>query len=110
MDIKQLKAFVAIADTETFTAGARRMNITQAAISMQIRHLEQELGIPLFTRTPRKVILTERVRLFLYGPDGYCGNMMPRLLRRLRLRVRNMEDSESVQRQRRSHQTNCQRY
>jgi DNA-binding transcriptional LysR family regulator len=59
MDIKQLKAFVAIADTETFTAGARRMNITQAAISMQIRHLEQELGIPLFTRTPRKVILTE---------------------------------------------------
>jgi DNA-binding transcriptional LysR family regulator len=59
MDIRQLKAFVAIADTETFTAGARRLNITQAAISMQIRHLEDELGIPLFTRTPRKVILTE---------------------------------------------------
>lgn len=59
MDIKQLKAFVAIADTETFTAGARRLNITQAAISMQIRHLEDELGLPLFTRTPRKVILTE---------------------------------------------------
>jgi DNA-binding transcriptional LysR family regulator len=59
MDIKQLKAFVAIADAETFTAGARRLNITQAAISMQIRHLEVELGIPLFTRTPRKVILTE---------------------------------------------------
>lgn len=59
MEIRQLKAFVAIAETNTFTAGARRMNVTQAAISMQIRQLEEEVGIPLFTRTPRKVILTE---------------------------------------------------
>lgn len=59
MDIKQLKAFLAIADAKTFTAGAKRVNITQAAISMQIRQLEKEVGIPLFTRTPRRVILTE---------------------------------------------------
>ncbi|MCA1590143.1 MAG: LysR family transcriptional regulator, partial [Acidobacteria bacterium] len=43
----------------TFTAGARRVNVTQAAISMQIRQLEDEVGLPLFTRTPRRVILTE---------------------------------------------------
>jgi DNA-binding transcriptional LysR family regulator len=59
MEIRQLKAFIAIAETNTFTAGARRMNVTQAAISMQIRQLEEEVGIPLFTRTPRRVILTE---------------------------------------------------
>src|SRR3954469_13242281 len=59
MEIKQLKAFVAIAETRTFTAGARMMNVTQAAISMQIRQLEDEVGLPLFTRTPRRVILTE---------------------------------------------------
>lgn len=59
MEIRQLKAFVAIAETNTFTAGARRMNVTQAAISMQIRQLEEEVGVPLFTRTPRRVILTE---------------------------------------------------
>lgn len=59
MEIRQLKAFLAIAETKTFTAGARMMNVTQAAISMQIRQLEDELGLQLFTRTPRRVILTE---------------------------------------------------
>jgi DNA-binding transcriptional LysR family regulator len=59
MEIKQLRAFVAIAEEKTFTAGAKRVHITQAAVSMQIRQLEGEVGLPLFTRTPRKVILTE---------------------------------------------------
>ena len=44
---------------KTFTAGAEQVNITQAAISMQIRQLEDEVGLQLFTRTPRRVILTE---------------------------------------------------
>jgi LysR family transcriptional regulator, low CO2-responsive transcriptional regulator len=59
MEIRQLKAFLAIAEARTFTAGARRVNVTQAAISMQIRQLEDEVGLQLFTRTPRRVILTE---------------------------------------------------
>ena len=59
MEIRQLRAFLAIAEAKTFTAGARQVNITQAAISMQIRQLEDEVGLQLFTRTPRRVILTE---------------------------------------------------
>ena len=59
MEIRQLKAFLAIAEAKTFTAGARATNVTQAAISMQIRQLEDEVGLPLFTRTPRRVIITE---------------------------------------------------
>jgi DNA-binding transcriptional LysR family regulator len=59
MDIRQLKAFVAIAESGTFTAGASRVHVTQAAISMQIRQLENETGAQLFVRAPRKVILTE---------------------------------------------------
>ena len=59
MDIRQLKAFVAIAETGTFTAAAARVHVTQAAISMQIRQLESEVGAKLFVRAPRKVILTE---------------------------------------------------
>lgn len=59
MEIKQLKAFVAIAEEKTFTAGAKRVHLTQAAVSMQIRQLEEEVGLTLFTRTPRRVILTE---------------------------------------------------
>ena len=65
MEIRQLKAFVAICETKTFTAGAKRTNITQAAISMQIRQLEDAVGLPLFTRTPRRVILTEAGELLL---------------------------------------------
>ena len=59
MEIRQLKAFVAIAETGTFTAAAERMHVTQAAISMQIRQLERETGTKLFVRAPRRVILTE---------------------------------------------------
>lgn len=59
MEIRQLKAFLAIAEAKTFTAGARRVNVTQAAISMQIKQLEDEVGLQLFTRTPRRVIMTE---------------------------------------------------
>ncbi|REJ78217.1 MAG: LysR family transcriptional regulator [Acidobacteria bacterium] len=65
MEIKQLKAFIAIAEEKTFTAGAKRVNVTQAAVSMQIRQLEEEIGLPLFTRTPRRVILTEAGELLL---------------------------------------------
>lgn len=77
MEIKQLKAFVAIAETKTFTAGAKLVQVTQAAISMQIRQLEEELAMPLFTRTPRRVILTEagehlleRARMILREHDA----------------------------------------
>jgi len=59
MEIRQLRAFVAIAESGTFTAGAVRVHVTQAAVSMQIRQLEGEVGAKLFIRAPRNVILTE---------------------------------------------------
>ena len=59
MEIRQLKAFLAIADARTITAAALRIHYTQAALSMQIKQLEREVGVPLFTRMPRRVVLTE---------------------------------------------------
>ena len=59
MEIRQLRAFVAIAESGTFTAGAVKVHVTQAAISMQIRQLETEIGAKVFVRAPRHVILTE---------------------------------------------------
>jgi DNA-binding transcriptional LysR family regulator len=59
MEIRQLRAFLAIAELGTFTAAAQRVHVTQAAISMQIRQLENELGAKLFVRAPRRVMLTE---------------------------------------------------
>jgi DNA-binding transcriptional LysR family regulator len=77
MEIRQLRAFVAIAESGTFTAGAQRVHVTQAAISMQIKQLENELGAKLFVRAPRRVILTEagehllhRARLILREHDA----------------------------------------
>jgi DNA-binding transcriptional LysR family regulator len=65
MEIRQLKAFVAIAESKTFTAGAKQVHVTQAAISMQISQLEKEVGLPLFIRTPRQVLLTEAGEILL---------------------------------------------
>lgn len=65
MEIRQLRAFVAISEAKTFTAGAKLVHVTQAAISMQIRQLEEEVGVPIFIRTPRRVILTEAGELLL---------------------------------------------
>jgi DNA-binding transcriptional LysR family regulator len=59
VEIRQLRAFVAIAESGTFTAGAQRVHVTQAAISMQIRQLETEIAAKVFVRAPRHVILTE---------------------------------------------------
>ena len=59
MEIRQLRALVAIAEEGTFRAGAQRIHVTQAAISKQIQQLEREVGIPLFIRMPHRVVLTE---------------------------------------------------
>ena len=82
MEIRQLKAFVAIAETGTFTAAAERVHVTQAAISMQIRQLERETGAKLFVRAPRRVILTEageklldRAQLILREYDAALDEM-----------------------------------
>jgi len=53
-----LRAFEAAARTESFTAAARELNLTQAAISYQVRALEDHLGWELFERLPRGVRLT----------------------------------------------------
>ncbi|MEL6131334.1 MAG: LysR family transcriptional regulator, partial [Cyanobacteria bacterium J06628_4] len=51
MRIEQLQAFLAIAETGSFQAAARRCGITQSTVSRQIRGLEDDVGMPLFHRT-----------------------------------------------------------
>lgn len=59
MEFRQLRTFVAIAETRSFTRAAERVHLTQAAVSAQIKALEAEAGVPLFARVNRKVFLTE---------------------------------------------------
>lgn len=58
LDPNLLKAFVAVADTRSFTRAALMLHRTQSAVSMQIRRLEDRLGVTLFHRTTVSVELT----------------------------------------------------
>jgi DNA-binding transcriptional LysR family regulator len=58
MDLKHLRAFVAVAENGTVSRAAVRLNTAQPALSRQIIDLEQELGIALFDRVGRRLRLT----------------------------------------------------
>lgn len=65
MDFPSLKAFVAVAESGSFSRAAEQLFMTQPAISKRIAALEDDLGAPLFDRLGRAVQLTESGRLFL---------------------------------------------
>ena len=58
LDTDQLRSFIAIVDTGSFTRAGERVNKTQSAVSMHIRRLEQQLGCALFVRQGRSARLT----------------------------------------------------
>jgi DNA-binding transcriptional LysR family regulator len=60
MDIRQLQTLVAVADTRSFAASSRIVNLTPSAISQQIQTLEGELGVELFDRTRRPPVLNSK--------------------------------------------------
>ena len=59
MEIKQLRYFIAVADTLNFSRAASSVYLSQSALSRQIMDLEKEVGLPLFRRSTRRVELTE---------------------------------------------------
>jgi len=65
MEIHQIRYFLAVHATSSFTHGATMAHISQPSLSAQIQKLEQELGGPLFYRGKREVRLTERGEIFL---------------------------------------------
>src|SRR6267142_362762 len=65
MELRHLRYFVAVAETENVSRAALKLHVSQPALSRQIRDLEDELGFLLLGRTGRSVRLTESGRTFL---------------------------------------------
>src|SRR5437660_7525665 len=59
MDTKQLAAFCAVVERRSFSQAAERLGVTQPAVSLQVRSLEQRLGQRLLDRSGRRVEPTE---------------------------------------------------
>jgi DNA-binding transcriptional LysR family regulator len=64
MEVRQLQTFCVLAEELNFTRTAERVFTVQSNVTSQIKALEGELGVPLFDRLAKKVILTEAGRRF----------------------------------------------
>jgi DNA-binding transcriptional LysR family regulator len=65
MELRQLSAFVAVAEEGAFTRAATRLGVVQPAVSQAVRRLEEEIGIALVERSSRRVALTAAGEAFL---------------------------------------------
>ena len=59
MELRHVEHFVAIAEESSFTQAARRLHLSQSALSVSIRALERDLGVRLFERTSHEVTLSD---------------------------------------------------
>jgi len=72
MDLRNLNTFIQVAETGSFSGAGERLGYSQPAISVQIKQLEQELGIKLFDRIGHAVRLTEKGREVLVSAQQIC--------------------------------------
>lgn len=76
MEFREIATFLEIARQGSFSRAAANLGYTQAAVTIQIRQLEQELGVRLFDRIGKKVSLTHQGVVF----RRYAGRLMTDLL------------------------------
>jgi DNA-binding transcriptional LysR family regulator len=76
VEFRQIRYALSVAKERSFTRAAARLNISQSAVSERVGLLEEEIGFPLFRRTPRGIEVTERGRTFLYEAERVVGDVM----------------------------------
>ena len=64
MEIRELKTFIEIAQQRSFCKASNKLGYTQAAVTIQIKNLENELGVRLFDRIGKKTTLTHAGETF----------------------------------------------
>src|SRR5689334_18748637 len=62
LDLNLLRVFAVVADTGSVTEAAKRLYLTQPAVSAALRRLTTAVGVPLFARSGRGLVLTSRGR------------------------------------------------
>lgn len=72
---RQLKVFESVARHLSFTQAAQELHLSQPAVSMQIKQLEENAGLPLFEQLGKKVYLTEAGREMYH----YCRSIASQL-------------------------------
>ena len=70
MEIRQLSTFIIAAQMKSFSKAAEVLGYTQAAVTIQIKNLEEELGVKLFDRVGKQVALTQPGQDFLTHAHG----------------------------------------
>ena len=65
MELRNIKSFIKVAEFENFSKAAEALGYAQSTITTQIQQLEEELGVPLFDRIGKRVVLSEKGRTFL---------------------------------------------
>lgn len=120
MTLKQIRAFLAVAQTLSFAAACERLHLSQSALSLTIKALEEGLGGRLFSRNTRNVALTpegesllplarrliadwdnaedemrqrftlRRGRVTLAAMPSFAGNLLPPILKTFRARFPNV--------------------
>ncbi|MEZ2348842.1 LysR family transcriptional regulator [Terriglobus sp. RCC_193] len=65
LDLRQVRTFVEVACTRSFTRAAAQLHYAQSSVTAQVQALESDLGLPLFNRLGRQVELTDAGRQFL---------------------------------------------
>jgi ABC-type glutathione transport system ATPase component len=68
MSLRALRSLKAIAHHGSFARAGEAVGLTQSAISLQVRGLEEEFGVQLFDRSRRLPVLTEAGRIVEHGP------------------------------------------
>lgn len=64
MELQELATFVAVAQHGSFSKASRHLGYSQAAVTIQVKHLEEELDVRLFDRLGKKISLTSHGKLF----------------------------------------------
>ena len=76
MDFRQLRYALSVYRERSFTKASKRLNISQSAVSDQVKLLEEEIGFELFRRTSRGIESTDRGRTFLYESERLMGDLL----------------------------------